>query len=125
VRSEDAASRHFSRQTSSARTFGYWLASACRITRSAFCTDVTAVGTGFFVQGFFRDGLDFQGLAVDTTGGRGLGNLYITWQDGRNLNQTDPFDFVGVGGTGGCPVGSPPGPGYCFGDGPIPRMRRR
>jgi hypothetical protein len=82
----------------------------------SFCTDVTAVGTRFFVQGFFRDGLDFQGLAVDTTGGRGLGNVYITWQDGRNLNQTDPFGFVGVGGTGGCPVGSPPGPGYCFGD---------
>jgi hypothetical protein len=79
-------------------------------------TDVTAVGTGFFVQGFFRDGLDFQGLAVDTTGGRGRGNVYITWQDGRNLNQTDPFGFIGVGGTGGCPVGSPPMPGYCFGD---------
>jgi hypothetical protein len=71
-------------------------------------TDVTAVGTGFFVQGLFRDGLDFQGLAVDTTGGRGRGNVYITWQDGRNLNQTDPFGFIGVGGTGGCPVGSPP-----------------
>ena len=75
----------------------------------SFCTDVTAVGTRFFVQGFFRDGLDFQGLAVDTTGGRGLGNVYITWQDGRNLNQIDPFGFVGVGGTGGCPLAAPPG----------------
>jgi hypothetical protein len=79
-------------------------------------TDVTAVGNGFFVQGFFRDGLDFQGLAVDTTGGPGNGNVYVTWQDGRNLNQTDPFGFIGIGGSGGCPVGSPPGPGYCFGD---------
>ena len=79
-------------------------------------TDVTAVGNGFLVQGAFRDGLDFQGLAVDTTGGRGNGNVYITWQDGRNLNQTDPFGFIGIGGNGGCPVGSPPGPGYCFGD---------
>lgn len=82
----------------------------------AVVTDVTAVGSGFLVQGFFRDGLDFQGLAVDTTGGRGRGSVYITWQDGRNLNQTDPFGFLGVGGAGGCPVGSPPAPGYCFGD---------
>ena len=79
-------------------------------------TDVTAVGNGFFVQGLFRDGLDFQGLAVDTTGGPGRGNVYITWQDGRNLNQTDPFGFINIGGNGGCPVGSPPAPGYCFGD---------
>ena len=83
-------------------------------------TDVTAVGNGFLVQGAFRDGLDFQGLAVDTTGGHGSGNVYITWQDGRNLSQTDPFGGLipGVmpGGTGGCPVGTPPGPGYCFGD---------
>jgi hypothetical protein len=77
-------------------------------------TDVTAVGNGFFVQGLFRDGLDFQGLAVDTTGGRQNGNVYITWQDGRNLNQTDPFGFINIGGTGGCPVGG--APGYCFGD---------
>ena len=75
-------------------------------------TDVTAVGSGFYVQGLFRDFFDFQGLAVDTTGGPKRGNVYITWQDGRNLNQTDPFGFIG----GGCPVGSPPGPGYCFGD---------
>jgi hypothetical protein len=79
-------------------------------------TDVTAVGNGFFVQGFFRDGLDLQGLAVDTTSGPGRGNVYITWQDGRNLNQNDPFGFINIGGSGGCPVGSPPGPGYCFGD---------
>jgi len=75
-------------------------------------TNVTAVGSGFYVQGLFRDFFDFQGLAVDTTGGPKSGNVYITWQDGRNLNQTDPFGFIG----GGCPVGSPPGPGYCFGD---------
>jgi hypothetical protein len=79
-------------------------------------TDVTAVGNGFVVQGLFRDGLDLQGLAVDTTRGPGRGNVYITWQDGRNLNQVDPFGFVFIGGNGGCPVGSPPGPGYCFGD---------
>jgi hypothetical protein len=75
-------------------------------------TGVTAVGSGFYVQGLFRDGLDFQGLAVDTTSGSSSGNVYITWQDGRNLSQTDPFGFIG----GGCPVGTPPGPGYCFGD---------
>jgi hypothetical protein len=79
-------------------------------------TDVTAVGNGFVVQGLFRDGLDLQGLAVDTTGGPGRGNVYITWQDGRNVNQTDPFGGAFIGGNGGCPVGSPPAPGYCFGD---------
>jgi hypothetical protein len=75
-------------------------------------TNVTAVGSGFYVQGLFRDLFDFQGLAVDTTGGPKNGNVYITWQDGRNRNQMDPFGFFG----GGCPVGSPPVPGYCFGD---------
>jgi hypothetical protein len=79
-------------------------------------TDVTAVGNGFVVQGLFRDGLDLQGLAVDTTRGPGRGNVYITWQDGRNVNQTDPFGSAFIGGSGGCPVGSPPVPGYCFGD---------
>jgi hypothetical protein len=73
--------------------------------------NVTPVGSGFYVQGLFRDPLDFQGLAVDTTDGPKSGNVYITWQDGRNRNQTDPF-----GSTLACPVGSPPGPGYCFGD---------
>jgi len=79
-------------------------------------TDVTAVGNGFVVQGLFRDFLDLQGLAVDTTRGPGRGNVYITWQDGRNVNQTDPFGGAFIGGNGGCPVGSPPAPGYCFGD---------
>jgi hypothetical protein len=79
-------------------------------------TDVTAVGNGFVVQGLFRDGLDLQGLVVDSSSGPGRGNVYITWQDGRNVNQTDPFGFAFIGGNGGCPVGSPPGPGYCFGD---------
>jgi hypothetical protein len=79
-------------------------------------TDVTAVGNGFVVQGLFRDFLDLQGLAVDTTRGPGHGNVYITWQDGRNVNQTDPFGFAFIGGNGGCPVGRPPTPGYCFGD---------
>jgi hypothetical protein len=74
-------------------------------------TSVTAVGAGNLVQGFFRDFLDFQGLAVDTTDGQQSGNVYITWQDGRNLNQLDPF---GNNGGGGCLVGK--APGYCFGD---------
>jgi len=75
-------------------------------------TNVTAVGSGFYVQGLFRDNFDFEGLAVDTSGGSNSGNVYITWQDGRNRNQTDPFGFF----FGGCPIGTPPGPGYCFGD---------
>lgn len=74
-------------------------------------TNVTAVGAGNLVQGFFRDSIDFQGLVVDTTNGRQGGNVYITWQDGRNLNQVDP---LGSNGGGGCPVGT--APGYCFGD---------
>jgi hypothetical protein len=73
-------------------------------------SNVTVVGSGIYVQGFFRDFIDFQGLAVDTTGGSKSGNVYITWQDGRNLNQPDPFGMLG----GGCLVGS--APGYCFGD---------
>src|SRR5215831_4784824 len=54
---------------------------------AAVVTNVTAVGDGFFVQGHFQDYFDFQGLAVDTTSGPNSGNIYITWQDGRNLNQ--------------------------------------
>jgi hypothetical protein len=80
-------------------------------------TNVTAVGSGIYVQGLFRDNIDFQGLAIDTTGGPKNGNVYITWQDGRNLSQTDPFGFkgpFGFNGGGGCLVGSTPG--YCFGD---------
>lgn len=79
-------------------------------------TDVTAVGNGFVVQGLFRDFLDLQGLVVDRTNGPGRGNVYITWQDGRNLNQTDPLGASFIGGSGGCPIGSPPAPGYCFED---------
>jgi len=72
-------------------------------------TDVTAVGTGLYVQGFFRDSLDFQGLAVDRSISKDTGgNVYITWQDGRNLSQPDPFGVFG----GGCPTF----PSYCFGD---------
>jgi hypothetical protein len=73
-------------------------------------SNVTAVGTGYYVQGFFRDFLDFQGLAVDRSGGPHNGQVYIAWQDGRNLAQTDPF-----GGTS-CLTGSPATLGYCFGD---------
>jgi hypothetical protein len=78
---------------------------------AAVVTNVTAVGSGFYVQGGFRDPLDFQGLAVDTTGGSNGGNVYITWQDGRNLTQPDPFSRS-LG--GGCLVGNVPS--YCFGD---------
>src|SRR5262249_3955396 len=77
---------------------------------AAVVTNVTAVGDGFFVQGHFQDYFDFQGLAVDTTSGPNSGNIYITWQDGRNLNQADPFAGSG------CTVGTPAAPGYCFGD---------
>jgi hypothetical protein len=77
-------------------------------------TNVTVVGNGSVVQGHFQDHFDFQGLVIDTTSGPNSGNVYITWQDGRNRNQTDPFNPFGV--TVACPVGTPPVQGYCFGD---------
>jgi len=71
-------------------------------------SSVTPVGSGVRVQGRFRNFLDFQGLAVDRSSEETLGNVYITWQDGRNLSQTDPF------GGPGCSAGLPIR--YCFGD---------
>jgi hypothetical protein len=67
---------------------------------------VTAVGNGFEVQGLFRTGIDLQGLAVDRSNQPTSGNVYITWHDGRNKSQADPFAFPGCKGPGT----------YCFGD---------
>jgi len=71
--------------------------------------NVTAVGDGRFVQGLFRTFLDLQGLAVDLSTSKATGgNVYITWHDGSNANQTDPFAAPG------CTAGLPHK--YCFGD---------
>jgi hypothetical protein len=67
-------------------------------------TPVTPVGDSFLVQGFFRNFLDLQGLAVDRSSGPGRGSVYISFQDGRNRSKVDPF-----GACGGTPT-------YCFGD---------
>jgi hypothetical protein len=47
-------------------------------------SDVTAVGDGFTFQGGFRNN-EFPMLAVDRSGTRTNGNVYIAWNDGRNL----------------------------------------
>jgi hypothetical protein len=62
------------------------------------------VGDGAVLQGLFRSGPDLQGLAVDRSGGRRRGNVYLTWQDGSRRTQPDPIATCG---------GQPQ---YCFGD---------
>jgi hypothetical protein len=71
-------------------------------------SSVAPVGTGFRVQGRFRGFFDFQGLVVDRSSKPTRGNVYISWQDGRNLNQVDSFSSPG------CTAGLPRR--YCFGD---------
>jgi len=75
---------------------------------AAIVSSVTAVGNGGSVQGLFRTFLDLQGLAVDLSSKSTAGNVYITWHDGRNLNQDDPLSSPG------CTPGLPRK--YCFGD---------
>jgi hypothetical protein len=59
-------------------------------------SSVTAVGDGFAVQGLFRTFLDFQGLAVDTSAGPFNGRVYVSWHDGRNASNTEPFSLTGA-----------------------------
>lgn len=59
-------------------------------------SDVTPIGGGFLLQGGFRGSLDLQGLAVDTSGGKHHGRIYVSWQDGRNLSQPDFFTDIGT-----------------------------
>jgi hypothetical protein len=54
-------------------------------------TDVTPVGDGFALQGGFRSADEFPSLTVDRSGRATDGNVYITWNDGRNLQVPD-FD---------------------------------
>jgi len=77
-------------------------------TTAVTVSSVTAVGDGRQVQGLFRTFIDLQGLAVDRSTGKTAGNVYITWHDGRNANQDDPFASPG------CTTGLPRK--YCFGD---------
>jgi len=71
-------------------------------------SSVTGVGDGNLVQGLFGTFIDLQGLAVDRSTGKTSGNVYVTWHDGRNANQADPFALPG------CTTGLPRK--YCFGD---------
>jgi len=59
--------------------------------------DVVRSGDGTSLQGGFRDGPDLgAGLAVDRSGGPTKGNVYIVWQDGRNLEVPDTaYGFYG------------------------------
>src|SRR5207247_7880712 len=52
-------------------------------------TNVVCVGDCFALQGGFRDFLDLGSLAVDRSGTATNGNLYVLWQDGRNLRVPD------------------------------------
>jgi hypothetical protein len=83
-------------------------------------SNVTPIGTGRLTRGRFRTFIDLQGLAIDTSNGKGKGNIYITWHDGRNLKRPEAFAsqaFV-------IQPGQPPVvfsgcenlPQYCFGD---------
>jgi hypothetical protein len=60
--------------------------------------DVTCVGDCFlptFLQGGFRSPFEFPLLAVDRSGTATDGNVYVTWNDGRNLQVPDPFSITG------------------------------
>lgn len=54
--------------------------------------DVTCVGDCSDLQGFIRN-FDFPSLAVDRSGTLNNGNVYIAWNDGRNLTV---FDAISV-----------------------------
>ena len=54
-------------------------------------TDVTPVGDGSLLQGGFRSPAELPSLAVDRSGTATNGNVYIAWNDGRNLQVPD-FD---------------------------------
>lgn len=58
-------------------------------------SQVTHVGDSFSLQGNFRAFIDLQGLAVDSSGQATTGTIYITWHDGRNLEQRDVFGIDG------------------------------
>ena len=48
----------------------------------------TATGDGYALQGYFRSFLTGS-LAVDRSGTKSDGNLYLAWEDGRFLSRTD------------------------------------
>lgn len=52
-------------------------------------TDVVCVGDCFELQGGFRDFIDLNSLVIDRSGKSTNGNVYIAWQDGRNLRVID------------------------------------
>jgi hypothetical protein len=58
--------------------------------------NVTCVGDCFALEGGFRAFLDLQGLAVDKSGTRTNGNVYVTWHDGRNFQVPDGESPNGV-----------------------------
>lgn len=57
--------------------------------------DVYAVGDTFALQGTFRDGLTGN-LAVDRSGTKTDGELYVTWDDGRFFSTPDLESPTGV-----------------------------
>jgi hypothetical protein len=56
--------------------------------------NVVLAGDTFTLQGLFRQGADIS-LAVDRSGTASNGNVYIAWQDGRNL-QIPSFTISGT-----------------------------
>jgi len=77
------------------------------VTVFTLVSTVTAIGAGNRVQALFRTFVDLQGLAVDRSNNpETAGNVYISWHDGRNKSQSDPFASPGCRGVGT----------YCFGD---------
>lgn len=59
-------------------------------------SDVIPVGDGSLLQGGFRSGLEFPTLAVDRSGTATNGNVYVAWNDGRNLQVPDFESLNGV-----------------------------
>jgi hypothetical protein len=58
-------------------------------------SNVTEVGTGSAFQGDFRNN-EFPMLVVDRSGAKTKGNVYIAWNDGRNLQIPDLLSDNGV-----------------------------
>ena len=59
-------------------------------------TDVIPVGNGGLLQGGFRSGFEFPTLAVDRSDTATHGNVYVAWNDGRNLQVPDFESANGV-----------------------------
>jgi len=68
-------------------------------TRAVKVADVIEVGDGNLFQGGIRNS-EFPSLGIDRSGTKTKGNLYIAWNDGRNLQVPDFEPLNGLYGYG-------------------------